>query len=183
MPDSRLSDGDEVTGPDWTLRAVATPGHCANHLAYALEEDRVLLSGDHVMGWSTSIVAPPDGAMGAYMQSLDKLLRREETRYFPGHGAVVAEPVRFVRALIQHRRMREAAILRSIREGAETIPAIVARVYQGLAPALLAAAGLNTLAHLEDLQARGLISLEGASPMTGRARLIARPGEGSASGS
>jgi len=160
-PVHRLADGDKIPVGGLSLEAVATPGHCANHLAYALPEDGLLLSGDHVMGWSTSIVAPPDGAMGEYLASLGKLLQRGETRYLPGHGGPVEEPRSFVRALLQHRRMREAAILRSIADGAASIPAIVATVYRGLDPALAPAAALNTLAHLEDLAARGVVACDG----------------------
>lgn len=161
VPDAILADGDRVTGPGWTLQALATPGHCANHLAFSLVEDRVLLSGDHVMGWSTSIVAPPDGAMGDYMASLNKLLGREDVRYLPGHGGPVEEPRSFVRALIQHRRMREASILKSMAQGPRSIPDIVATVYRGLDPALIPAASLNTLAHLEDLVTRASVLCEG----------------------
>ena len=167
-PDIRLADGDKVCGPDWTLTAVTTPGHCANHLAFALAEDAALLSGDHVMAWSTSIVAPPDGAMGDYMASLRKLLDRDERIYFPGHGGPVKEPASQVRALIQHRRMREAAILQKVADGHDRIAAIVARVYEGLAPALMGAAALNTFAHLEELVARGAVKTDGAPSLDGR---------------
>ncbi|MDQ0475469.1 MBL fold metallo-hydrolase [Labrys wisconsinensis] len=168
VPDVILGDGDAVTGPDWTLTAIATPGHCANHLALSLAQDGVLLSGDHVMAWSTSIVAPPDGAMGDYMTSLQKLLGRAEQRYFPGHGGPVGQPQAFLRALIAHRRMREASILKALAAGDGTISAIVARVYEGLRPELVGAAALNTLAHLEDLCARGVARTDGAPAMDGR---------------
>jgi glyoxylase-like metal-dependent hydrolase (beta-lactamase superfamily II) len=160
-PDIRLADGETLDGGDWQLTALATPGHCANHLAFSLAGDNVLLSGDHVMGWSTSIVAPPDGAMGDYMASLERLLGRPEARYFPGHGGPVEEPQRFVRALIGHRRMREASIIAALGEGAATVPALAAKVYAGLQPALLPAAALNTFAHIEDLVERGRAVTDG----------------------
>jgi glyoxylase-like metal-dependent hydrolase (beta-lactamase superfamily II) len=163
-PDVVLADGDAVTGPGWGLTALATPGHCANHLAFVLDGSEVLLSGDHVMAWSTTIVAPPDGAMGDYMASLQKLLGRPETRYFPGHGNPVLEPQRFLRGLINHRRMREATIMKILAQGPTAIPALVAQVYAGLAPALVGAASLNTLAHLEDLVARALVETDSGTP-------------------
>ena len=137
------------------------PVHCANHLCFALLEDNALLSGDHVMAWSTSVVIPPDGSMGDYMASLDKLRSRGERVYWPGHGGPVLEPQRYLRALIHHRRQREASILAALGEGADTIPALVARVYAGLDPRLARAAGLSTRAHLDDLIGRGLVSRAG----------------------
>jgi glyoxylase-like metal-dependent hydrolase (beta-lactamase superfamily II) len=172
VPNVRLSDGDTLDGPAWRLTAVATPGHCANHLAFSLVGDDVLLSGDHVMAWSTSIVAPPDGAMGDYMASLHKLLGRTETRYFPGHGGPVEDPQRFVGALIRHRRMRETSILQALGEGASTIPALAAKVYVGLQPALLGAAALNTFAHLEDLVEQGRVATEGPPVFEGSYWLV-----------
>ena len=121
-----------------------------------MEED-ALFSGDHVMGWSTSVVAPPDGSMGAYMASLDKLRARAERVYWPGHGGPVTEPQRYVRALAHHRRQREASILAALDGGAAMVPDLVARVYAGLDPKLARAAALSTLAHLENLSDRGLV--------------------------
>jgi glyoxylase-like metal-dependent hydrolase (beta-lactamase superfamily II) len=156
-PDVILADGERWQGAGYTMEAIATPGHCSNHLCFALLEENTLFSGDHVMGWSTSIVAPPDGSMRAYMDSLDKLRGRPETIYWPGHGGPVVEPQRYVRALIRHRRQREASILNALSNGPQTIPALVARIYVGLNPALTRAAGLSTLAHLEDLSERGMV--------------------------
>ena len=156
-PDAVLADGERLHGSGYTIEAVATPGHCSNHLCFALLEEGALISGDHVMAWSTSVVAPPDGSMRAYMASLDKLSGRGETVYWPGHGGPVVEPGRYVRALIHHRRQREASILAALADGAQTIPALVAKVYVGLNPSLTRAAGLSTLAHLEDLRERGLV--------------------------
>jgi glyoxylase-like metal-dependent hydrolase (beta-lactamase superfamily II) len=124
-PDRELTDGEAVEGPGWTLRAVATPGHTANHLAFRLPEENALFSGDHVMGWSTTIVAPPDGSMTDFMASLEKLRGREETVYWPGHGGEVRDPQRLVRALIHHRRQREASILTRLAAGDRTTAAIV----------------------------------------------------------
>jgi len=160
-PDQELSEGDAVEGAGWTLEALATPGHMANHLAFVLPEEKALFSGDHVMAWSTTVVAPPDGSMSEFMASLDKLRGREETIYWPGHGGPVQEPQRFVRALIHHRRQREASILNRLRAGDRTIPEIVAAIYQGLNPALVGAAGLSVFAHLEDLVAKGQAAVDG----------------------
>jgi len=156
-PDRILGDGERWEGDGYTIEAIATPGHCSNHLCFALLEEGALLSGDHVMAWSTSVVAPPDGSMRAYMASLDKLRERSETIYWPGHGGPVIEPQRYLRALIVHRRQREASILNALAGGPQTIPALVAKIYAGLDPSLAGAAGLSTLAHLEDLSERGKV--------------------------
>jgi glyoxylase-like metal-dependent hydrolase (beta-lactamase superfamily II) len=170
-PDRELAEGDAVTGPGWSLAAVATPGHMANHLAFALAEEKALFSGDHVMAWSTTVVAPPDGSMSDFMASLDKLKGREETVYWPGHGGPVQDPQRFVRALIHHRRQREVSILNRLAAGDRTIPAIVAAIYQGLKPALVGAAELSVFAHLEDLVARGVVATEGMPSLESEYRL------------
>jgi glyoxylase-like metal-dependent hydrolase (beta-lactamase superfamily II) len=161
-PDAIMAEGDAVSGPGWSLAAVPTPGHTVNHLAFALREEQSLFSADHVMAWSTTIVAPPDGSMSTFMASLDKLRGRHETIYWPGHGGPVREPARFVRALVTHRKLREASILNRVREGDRSIAAIVARVYEGLPPALHGAAALSAFAHIEDLVARGLVRCDGA---------------------
>jgi glyoxylase-like metal-dependent hydrolase (beta-lactamase superfamily II) len=170
-PDRSLTDGEVITGSGWTVEAVTTPGHTANHMAFAFREARVLFSGDHVMAWSTSIVAPPDGAMSDYMASLDKLTRRPEQIYFPGHGGVVRDAPRFVASFIRHRQGREASILHRLGKGAADIPTIVRAVYIGLDPRLVNAAGLSVLAHLEDLVARGRAVTEGAPSISGIYRL------------
>ena len=159
-PDLVLADGERFEGRGFAIEAVATPGHCSNHLCFALLEENALFSGDHVMAWSTSVVAPPDGSMGAYMASLDKVRARSERIYWPGHGGPVADPKRYVRALIHHRRQREASILAALDDGVATIPELVRRVYVGLDPKLARAAGLSTLAHLEDLSERGQVAAE-----------------------
>lgn len=160
-PDQEMAEGDAIQGPGWTLEAIATPGHMANHLAFALPEEKAMFSGDHVMAWSTTVVAPPDGSMSDFMASLDKLRGRDETIYWPGHGGPVQDPQRFVRALIHHRRQREASILNRLNAGDRTIPEIVAAIYQGLNPALVGAASLSVFAHLEDLVARQQAATDG----------------------
>jgi glyoxylase-like metal-dependent hydrolase (beta-lactamase superfamily II) len=170
-PDVALADGETVSGPGWVLEAVTTPGHTANHMAFALKGTGVLFSGDHVMAWSTPVVAPPDGAMSDYMASLEKLARRAETLYFPGHGGAVKDAPRFVQRYIAHRRAREAAILARLAAGEADIPALVQSIYVGLDPRLTKAAGLSVLAHLEDLTARGLVATQGAPSVDGRFRL------------
>jgi glyoxylase-like metal-dependent hydrolase (beta-lactamase superfamily II) len=170
-PDHALADGEVISGSGWTVEAVATPGHTANHMAFALREADALFSGDHVMAWSTSIVAPPDGSMSDYMASLEKLARRPEPLYLPGHGGVVREAPRFVRHYIGHRHAREASILRRLAKGEADIPAIVRAVYIGLDSRLVRAAGLSVLAHLEHLVARGLVATDGHPGLDGRYRL------------
>ena len=169
-PDRALADGERIEGRGFTLETVATPGHAANHLCFALLQENALFSGDHVMVWSTSVVAPPDGSMADYMASLEKVRRRDAAIYWPGHGGPVREPQRYVRALASHRRQREAAILVRLEAGDTEIAEIVARVYAGLAPALIRAASLSTLAHLEDLIARGLVVSDGAAGLDARFR-------------
>ena len=167
-PDRILREGDTLAGDRWTLEAVETPGHTMNHLAFALPEEAALFSGDHVMAWSTSIVAPPDGSMRAYMASLDKLRDRTETVYWPGHGGPVRDPRRFVRGLAAHRRQRETTIRARIEAGDGDIRAIVGAIYQGLNPALRGAAALSVFAHLEDLVERGLVRTDGPARLEGR---------------
>ncbi len=170
-PDIALADGDIVKGKGWTLEAVTTPGHTANHMAYAFKEADLLFSGDHVMAWSTSIVAPPDGAMSDYMASLQKLARRTEPIYLPGHGGVVRDAPRFVQHYIRHRQGREASILRRLAKGAADIPTLVRAIYIGLDPRLTGAAALSVLAHLEDLVARGVVATDGPTSISGTYRL------------
>ena len=165
-PDQLMVDGDTFEGDGFTLTAVHTPGHASNHLCFALNEEKTLFSGDHVMAWSTSIVAPPDGVMSDYMASLERLRARDDTTFWPGHGGPVREPGRYMRALASHRRLRESAIVGAVGAGDRTIPAIVARIYDGLDPRLTNAAGLSVLAHLEDLVARGRVRADGPATLT-----------------
>lgn len=164
-PNRVLADGESVSGNDWTLTAVATPGHASNHLAFALPQAQggkgALFSGDHVMGWSTSIVSPPDGSMAAYVASLEKLLLRDHAIYYPAHGDPVENPRRLVRGMIGHRKQREGQILRRLHAAAAAPPALVAQMYVGLDPRLFPAAERSVLAHLIDLRERGLVTVEG----------------------
>jgi glyoxylase-like metal-dependent hydrolase (beta-lactamase superfamily II) len=171
VPDHALADGEVIGGKGFAIEAVATPGHTANHMAFALRETGLLFSGDHVMAWNTSIIAPPDGAMADYMASLDKLLRRDEQVYLPGHGGAVREAAGFVRQYIAHRHAREAAILATLRGGEADIPTLVRAIYIGIDPRLTGAAGLSVLAHLEDLVARGLVATDGPPAIGSRYRL------------
>ena len=162
-PDRVLMESERLAFGDHVLTAIATPGHAANHLCYSLGD--ALFSGDHVMAWSTSIVAPPDGSMSDYMASLEKLRDRDEMVYWPGHGGPVMDPKRYLRGLITHRRQRETAILARLEAGPSTIPEIVEKNYVGLAAGLKGAAALSTLAHMEDLIARGLVTRGQGAPL------------------
>lgn len=168
QPDLILNDGERMNFGDIEIEVLATPGHTINHLAFALLNEAALFSGDHVMGWSTSIVAPPDGAMQPYLHSLEKLITRDDQVYYPGHGEAVRNPSRFVPQLLAHRRLRETSILESVREGVETIPDLVAKLYRGLDPRLHGAAGLSVFAHLEDLVSRGLVQAAPALSLTAK---------------
>lgn len=186
VPDVALADGARVVGArivgegtagagkvgeGWSLTALATPGHTANHMAYILDGAGLIFVGDHVMAWSTSIVAPPDGSMGDYMASLHRLRARPEALYLPGHGGPVRNAHAFVDRYIRHREAREGAILRALARGPLTIPEIVRAIYIGLDPRLFHAAGLSTLAHLEDLVGRGAVLTEGPATAGGTFRL------------
>ncbi|SFP46562.1 MBL fold metallo-hydrolase [Sphingomonas rubra] len=162
-PDRVLAEGDVVAGQGWTLAVLATPGHTSNHLAFALAEIGALFSGDHVMGWATSVVSPPDGDMGAYMASLEKLLAREDRVYYPGHGEPVDNPRRLVRGMLGHRKQREGQILRLLREDARGAAGLVERMYVGIDPRLRGAAERSVLAHLIDLERRGLVAGKGTA--------------------
>ncbi|WP_027164708.1 MBL fold metallo-hydrolase [Mesorhizobium sp. WSM3224] len=167
VPDVALADNALTQGDGWAIRTVLTPGHTANHAVFALEGTGTLFSADHVMAWSTSIVAPPDGAMADYMRSLDKLLARDGRLLLPGHGGPVTAPGRFMRGLKTHRKMRERAILERIRAGDRTIKEMVAAIYRDTDPRLHGAAGLSVLAHLEDMVARGLVATNGEPAIDG----------------
>jgi len=157
VPDRVLADGEGVEVDGRRLTAVATPGHTSNHLCFADETSGALFTGDHVMGWSTSVVIPPDGDMAAYMASLEKLRTREDRIYFPAHGPAVTNPRQLVRGLIGHRLQREKQILRLVRERPSTVPEIVAGAYPGLDPRLIGGAGASVLAHLLDLERRAVV--------------------------
>jgi glyoxylase-like metal-dependent hydrolase (beta-lactamase superfamily II) len=169
-PDVVIEDGGEIVGDGWRFEAVHTPGHTSNHLCFALPDEGILFSGDHVMGWSTSVIAPPDGDMAAYMASLDKLLGRRDAVYWPTHGPAITDPKEHVRSFIAHRREREAGILDSLGAGIERIDAMVERLYIGLNPNLKRPAGRSVLAHLIDLHRRGLVVCDGTPTTESRFR-------------
>ncbi|HZL58284.1 MAG TPA: MBL fold metallo-hydrolase [Stellaceae bacterium] len=154
-PDVKMREGDTVSGPGWSLAAIETPGHTSNHLCFALAKEKTLFTGDHVMGWSTSVIAPPDGDMAAYRRSLEKLMRRDDALYWPTHGPSIVEPKAHVASFIAHRSERHAAIRAQLAAGDDTIPAIVAAVYAGLDPRLAKAAGRSVLAHLIEMVENG----------------------------
>ncbi|MBX9591610.1 MAG: MBL fold metallo-hydrolase [Hyphomonadaceae bacterium] len=169
VPDVPLADGGRLAGNGWAFTALHTPGHAPDHLCFALDGTKVLFSGDHVMGWNTSVVAPPEGNMGDYMRALEVLNARDDRVYFPGHGGQIADPQRMVKAFLLHRRMREQAILDCIRAGKNTIKSIVPAIYRDLNPKLLNAAALSVEAHVEHLIERGLVRCE---PPLARDRLL-----------
>jgi glyoxylase-like metal-dependent hydrolase (beta-lactamase superfamily II) len=160
-PDRVLADGEQLTGPGWTLTAIATPGHTSNHLCYALGETGALFTGDHVMGWSTTVVAPPDGDMAAYMASLDKLRTRQDSVYYPAHGPAVHNPRQLVRGMIGHRRQRERQILRLLGQVAQSIAELVPQMYKGVDERLWPAAAMSVKAHLLDMERRGTVTRSG----------------------
>ncbi len=160
-PDRVLTDGERIAGPDWTLRALATPGHTSNHICYALEEERALFTGDHVMGWSTTVITPPDGDMTQYYASLGKVMAGEFRTLWPTHGPPVTDPEPFLNAYLNHRLRREEAIRAVLSRGPSTIAAIVSEVYVGLDPRLKAAAASSVLAHLLHLVRKGEVVSEG----------------------
>jgi glyoxylase-like metal-dependent hydrolase (beta-lactamase superfamily II) len=171
VPDVVLRDGDPIAGTGWHFEAVHTPGHTSNHLCFALSGSGILFSGDHVMGWSTSVIAPPDGDMAAYMASLEKLLGRRDAVYWPTHGPAITKPQQHVRAFIAHRRERESGILECLRAGTGRIDAMVERLYVGLQPGLHRAAGRSVYAHLIDLVGRGIVESDGQPSLDADYRL------------
>ena len=160
-PDVEVADGARFEGPGWTLEAVTTPGHTSNHVCYALAEENALFSGDHIMGWSTTVITPPDGDMGDYFASLDKVKARGFTTLWPTHGAPVTEVAPFVQAYIDHRRAREAQILAALAEGPTTIQAMVPSLYATVDPRLHPAAARSVLAHLLLLVKDGRVVSDG----------------------
>jgi len=161
MPDVRVKDGDIIAGAGWTLECVFTPGHTSNHMCFALKDEKALFTGDHVMGWSTTVVAPPDGDMAQYMASLRKLLARDDAVFYPTHGAPVPAPRPFLEAYIDHRLQREAQILACLGCGIATIPEMVARLYADVDKRLHPAAARSVLAHLIQLTDEGRVKTEG----------------------
>lgn len=157
-PDRQLADGDVVEGDGWSLTAVHTPGHTSNHLCFALGQEQALFTGDHVMGWSTTVVSPPDGDMAHYIASLRKLLDRDDRVLYPTHGAPINAPKPFITQLISHRLEREAQVLACLHEGLVAIPDMVARLYADVDPRLHRAAARSVLAHLVALERSGRVS-------------------------
>jgi len=156
-PDQALREGDTVRGENWALDAIHTPGHAPDHLCFGLMGERTVFSGDHVMGWNTTIVAPPEGHMGRYIGSLERLMKRNDKVFLPAHGGRIETPQRVVKAYIMHRKWREGAIYTCLEDGLGSIPEIVAKIYPDLNPDLFGAAALSVLAHLEYLSERGLV--------------------------
>ena len=156
-PDVVVADGDVIEGVDWNLECVFTPGHLGNHMGFSLAEEMSLLAGDHVMAWATTIVAPPDGHMGDYMDSLRKLLKRDDVVFHSAHGPLAKNPKKLVEGILAHRIMREEMVLARVKAGDHSAAEMVKAIYAGLDPKLHAAAELSTLAHLEHLVERGLV--------------------------
>ncbi len=176
-PDEIIGDGAIIEGPaaspdPWRIEAVHTPGHLSNHLCFALPASKVLFTGDHMMGWATTVVAPPDGDMAAYMLSLDKLLARDDEVYLPTHGAPIVNPKRFTRAVRTHRLMRDGQILDQLRSGKTTIKEMVAAMYADIDKRLHGAAALNVLAHLIRLVRMGTVSCDGDPGLRSTYRLV-----------
>nr|WP_295897646.1 MBL fold metallo-hydrolase [uncultured Bartonella sp.] len=167
-PDIIFKDGETIEGDGWQLTSVTTPGHMANHTTFALGNTGILFTGDHIMAWSTTVVAPPDGSMHDYIQSLNKLLQRDDKIYLPGHGGPVYKPHAYVRAMIAHRKMRERAIIERLNAGDQTVKEIVKVMYRTIGPSLYKAAGLSVLAHLQDLVARGIVKTDGPISLESR---------------
>lgn len=161
VPDYVIKDGDVIEGKGWTFEAIHTPGHTSNHICFALREENAIFTGDHVMGWSTSVISPPDGNMSDYMNSLRKILTREEEIYWPTHGPAITGPKAHVEAFITHRSGREDAILECIRDGRNTIPAMVEVMYADVDKRLHRAAGRSVFAHLLHMAETGRVTADG----------------------
>ena len=161
-PDVRVGDGEVAAmGVGWTMRAVHTPGHTSNHMCYALDEERALFTGDHVMGWSTTVVSPPDGDMRDYIDSLRKVMARDDAALWPTHGAPVTSPRPFLQAFLEHRLEREAQVVAAVRAGLSDIEAMVKQMYADVREELHKAAGRSVLSHLVKLVDDGAVTVEG----------------------
>lgn len=161
--DVHVAHGDAIEGDDWRLEALHTPGHAPDHLCFALGNDGIVFSGDHVMAWNTSVVAPPEGRMSDYLRSLELLLDIEAARLLPGHGGAIEEPRRTVKAYLLHRKWREQAILDAVRKGTNTQRTLLPVIYRDLDPAVAGAALLSLRAHIEHLSEKGLIVCDDSS--------------------
>ncbi|HRY07085.1 MAG TPA: MBL fold metallo-hydrolase [Hyphomicrobiaceae bacterium] len=171
-PDIQLRHGDEISGAGWTLSALHTPGHAPDHVCYALKGRDIIFSGDHVMAWNTTVVAPPEGRMADYLASLQLLLERGESLYLPGHGGRIEDATRMVKAYLLHRRWREQAIITAIRDGRQSVREVASLIYANLDPKLHTAALLSVMAHVEHLIEREIITGEG--PLSFDQRLSSR---------
>ena len=160
-PDELVRDGDVLSGGDWSVECVYTPGHTSNHMCYQLRESRALFTGDHVMGWSTSIISPPDGDMGAYIASLERLLERDDAVYWPTHGPCIDDPKPHVRAFIEHRLARERQILDCVGQGVHRIEDMVPLMYTELPEYMYPAAARSVLASMEHLVGNGVLKADG----------------------
>ena len=161
MPDVRVRDGEVIAGNGFAFECVHTPGHTSNHMCFALKQEQALFTGDHVMGWSTTVVTPPDGDMAQYMASLKKLLARDDRVLYPTHGGPVRDPKPFIQAYIDHRLEREAQIVACLRDGIATIPEMVARIYADVDKRLHPAAARSVLAHLIWMEQKGVAARAG----------------------
>ena len=172
QPDHRVCDGEIIQGTGWSMECVYTPGHTSNHMSYQLRDSKTLFSGDHVMGWSTSVIVPPDGDMGLYLASLEKLLARDDAVYWPTHGPAIHDPKPLVRAFIQHRQAREQQILDCLRQGLQHIEPMLPQMYPDLPERMYPAAARSTLAALIHLQQLGKVRCTDEAQLTGRYELL-----------
>jgi glyoxylase-like metal-dependent hydrolase (beta-lactamase superfamily II) len=172
-PDRVLEDGETVSGPDWSLTTLATPGHTANHLCFALREENALFCGDHVMGWSTTVIVPPGGSMTDYYASLRRVIAGGYDILWPTHGPPITEPGPFLDAYLEHRLKREAQILELLSRGPANIPQMLSRLYMGLDPRLHRAASASLLAHLIHLIKTGAVAADGPPGADQAFRVIA----------
>lgn len=170
-PDVLVNDGDVFSGPDWTLEAIATPGHMSNHVCFALKEENALFSGDHIMGWSTTVISPPDGNMRQYFASLDKIRTRGFSTLWPTHGPPVTDVAPFIDAYATHRRAREAAIVERMRAGDTLIPDMVKVIYKDVDRRLHAPAAHSVLAHVIQLVEEGRVMADGPLTLATRYKL------------
>jgi glyoxylase-like metal-dependent hydrolase (beta-lactamase superfamily II) len=171
-PDIAVADGETIAGAGWTMTAISTPGHTSNHTCYALKEENALFTGDHVMGWSTTVISPPDGDVGAYMASLQRVADAAYATLWPTHGAPITEPAPFLAAYAAHRREREAQILGRLKAGDEEIKAMVPILYAAVDSRLHPAAARSVWAHLIDLERRGVVTAEGGPALGARYKLV-----------
>lgn len=162
VPDVEVEHGDLMEGDGWSIECVRTPGHTSNHVCYRFREEKALFSGDHVMGWSTSVIIPPDGRMSDYLRSLRLLLEADDARFYPTHGAAVERPKELLRAYLQHRKEREAQIVECLESGMSSVQEMVPVVYESTDPALHAAASLSLFATLLMLVESGQVRCDGA---------------------